>query len=51
MIDLEDERNFVGILAGYDPHDPQSRCDGVAAAFNGQANDVLGIKINRIGSE
>ena len=45
VIDLYDERDFVGVLARDGAEHPEGGSHGVAAAFDGQLDDVPAIKI------
>ena len=51
VIDLDDEGDLVGVLAGEKPQHPDGGGDGVAAAFDGELDDVLGIEIHRVRRE
>ena len=48
VVDLDDERNLVGVLPGADAQDAERRGHGVAAAFDRQPHDVLGIEVIRV---
>ena len=45
VVQLHEERNLVGVLAGHRAEHAQRGGDGVAAAFDRQLHDVLGIEI------
>ncbi len=45
VIDLHDERDLVGVLAGHGAEDAESRGDGVAAALDRQFHDLRRIEI------
>ena len=45
VIDLHDERNLVGVLAGDRAENAECGSDGVAAAFDGQLDDVAAVEI------
>ena len=49
VVDLEDKGNFMGIAPGYRGQDPQGGGHGVAAAFDGQFDDIFRIKIDGVG--
>src|SRR5580658_7326040 len=51
MIDLYDEGDSVGIFTGHDVKYPKSGRDGVTTGFDRQLDDVLGVKIDRVGRE
>ncbi len=51
MIDLHDERDLVRIAACHGRQHAERRCDAVAAAFDGELDDVLRIEIHRVGRE
>ncbi len=51
MIDFDQERNLVGIFAGDVTQHAKGGSDRVAAAFNGQFNNVFRVKIGRIGGK
>ena len=51
MINLEDERNLMGIFARDGSQHAKRRRDSIAAALDRQANDIFRIEIFRIRSE
>ena len=51
MIELEDERNLVRVLARDRAEHAERRGHGVAAAFDGELHDVLGIEVGRVRRE
>src|ERR1044071_836344 len=48
VIEFYQERDFVSVLSRDCAEDAEGRGDGIATAFDGQAHDVLRIKIIRI---
>ncbi len=48
VVDLHHERDLVGVLAGHGAQDAKGGGHRVAAALDGQADDVLGIEIHRV---
>jgi hypothetical protein len=44
VIELDEEGNLVGVLAGDGAEDAEGGGDGVAAAFDGELDDVSGSK-------
>ena len=48
MVDFDEERDFVGVFSRDRTEHAECRGDGIAAAFKGQLDDILGIKIHRI---
>ena len=51
VVDLEDERNLVGVLARHRAQDAERGGDAVAAPFDGELDDRLGIEVIGIGGE
>ena len=49
MIDLDNERNFVGVFAGNGSQHAQGGGNGIAAAFNRQLDNIFRIEIDRVG--
>ena len=45
MIDLHNEWNFVRVLARDRAQNPERGCDCVAAALNGELNDIFAVEI------
>ena len=48
VVDLDDERNAVGVLARHGTENPQRRGDRVALTLEGELDDVAWIEIHRI---
>ena len=48
MVELQQERNLVRVLPRHRSEHAQRRGDGVAAAFDRQLHDVLGVEIHRV---
>ena len=48
VVDLDDEGDAVGVFAGDGPEDAEGGGDGVAAAFDGEFDDVFGIEVGGI---
>ena len=51
VIDLDDEGNPVRVLARDRAEDAEGRGDGVAAALDGEFDDVFGVEVERVGRE
>ena len=51
MIDFDDERNLVGVLARHEPERAERARDPVAAALQGKLDDVLRIEVRRVWRE
>src|SRR6266571_4906767 len=51
MVELEEEWNFVRVLARDGPKHAERRSDGVAPPFDRELHDVFRIEVDRIGSE
>ena len=51
VIELEDERNLVRVLPRDRSEHAERRRDGVAAAFDRELHDVLGIEVRRVRRE
>ena len=45
MIDFDDEGNFVGVLAGDGAENAEGGGDGVAAALDGELDDIFAVEI------
>jgi hypothetical protein len=45
VVDLHDERDLVSVLASHNPEHAERRSHGIAAPFDGQLDDVLGIEV------
>jgi len=48
VVDLDDERNLVGILPCDRRQNAERRGDGVATAFDSELDDVLAVEVHRI---
>jgi hypothetical protein len=51
VVDLQDERNPVCVLARDSAEDSKRRRHSIAAPFNGELHDILGVEVDRIGRE
>ena len=51
MVELHDERNLVGVLAGHRTQHAEGGRDRVASAFQRQFRDVRWIEVGRVGRE
>ena len=51
MVDLDDEGNLVRVLARHRAQHAEGRGHRVAAAFDGQLDDVFRVEIDRVGRE
>ena len=51
MVELHQERDLVRVFSGDRSEHPERGGDGVAAAFDGQLDDVFRIEIHRVGRE
>ncbi|MNL26074.1 hypothetical protein D3C87_1475830 [compost metagenome] len=51
MVDLDHERDLVGVLAGDRGEHAVGRGDRVAAALDGELHDVLGVEVDGVGRE
>ena len=51
MVDLDDERNLVGVLPAHEAEYPVRRRHGVAATLDGEFDDVLRVEVRRIRRE
>src|SRR6266566_971689 len=51
MVELQEEWNFVRVLARHGPKHAERRSDGVAPPFNRELHEVFRIEVDRIGSE
>src|SRR5581483_2508908 len=45
VIDFDDKGNLVGVLPRHHAEHAKGGSDGVAAAFDGEADDVFGVKV------
>ena len=48
VVDLNEKRNLVRILARHGAKDTKCGCHGIATSFDGELDDILRIKIGRI---
>ena len=51
VVDLDDERNVVRVLARHRAEHAEGRRDGVAAALDGELDDVLRVEVGRVRRE
>ena len=51
VVELEDERDLVGVAARQGPEHPQGRRHRVAPALDAQPDDVLGVEVGGVGRE
>ena len=51
MVKFEDKGDFVGIFAGNHSEYAQRGCHGITAPFNGEFDDVFGIKVDGVGGK
>ena len=51
MVKFEDKGDFVGIFAGDHSEYAQRGCHGITAPFNGEFDDVFGIKVDGVGGK
>jgi hypothetical protein len=51
VIELEDERDLVRVVARHRPEHAERRGDAVAAAFDGELADVRRVEVDRVRGE
>ena len=51
VVKFEDEGDFVGVLAGDHPEYAQCGSHGITAPFDGEFDDVFGIKVDGVGGK
>ncbi len=51
VVELDDERDLVGVLPGHGAQNAERRGHGVAAALDGQLDDVLRVEVDRVRRE
>jgi hypothetical protein len=51
VVELDDERDLVRVLAGHRAQHAEGRRDGVGAALDRQADEVLGVEVHRVRRE
>lgn len=48
VVELDDERNLVGVLARHRAEHAEGRCHCVAAAFDGQFDDLVAVEVDGV---
>ena len=51
MVELDDEGDLVGVLAGYGGQHAKGGGHGIATALYGELHDVLGVEVDGVGRE